>query len=71
MVNIRSSPGINQNTLENSTSFPKNMKNSHMVLFDVENLFTNVPVDETVKMVINNFFAYVSNWSYFKKKILW
>ena len=57
----------NSYTVENSYSFAKcivNFKNAnslHMTSFDVENLFTNVPVNETISIIIDKLFIDASS----------
>ena len=36
-------------------------KDDHMISFDVESLFTNVPIDETIEIIKNTFFKLKPN----------
>ena len=53
----------NQYTVENSTKFVTELKSLHfdhyvyMASFDVESLFTNVPLKETIKLIIDSLYS--------------
>ena len=68
LVNILSPLTKNAFTIDNSTIFSNNIVNFpnadkyFMASFDVENLFTNVPLTETVNICVDTLFSNTDNF---------
>ena len=63
----------NKYTIKNSFEFVKEIKdidisNKVMASFDVESLFTNIPLDETIEIISDNFFLDTTEYMSFKKE---
>ena len=63
----------NQYTLKNSFEFVKDIKcinfeNKVMASFDVESLFTNIPLNETINIITNGLFKDSTTFMNFKRK---
>ena len=61
----------NDYTLKNSFEFAKfinerNFNNCTMASFDIESLFTNIPVDETIDIIIDSFYNNNNNDKFMK-----
>ena len=65
----------NKYTVKNSFDFANELKsidlsNKVMASFDVESLFTNIPLDETISIIIDQLFQDFDNFlGYCKKKV--